>query len=451
MKEKRSHFTGSIGFVLAAAGSAVGLGNLWRFPYLAAQHGGGIFIFIYIIMALTFGFALLMTEIAIGRKTKQSAITAYGKLNEKFAPLGYLGLLIPAMILPYYCVIGGWVMKYTILFVSGNGVRAAEEDYFSGYISQEWAPLLFFLLFLFLTLLVILGGVQKGIERMSKILMPVLFVITIIICCYVVTLDGAVEGVKYYLFPDIKKCSFVTVCAALGQLFFSMSLAMGIMVSYGSYVKKEINLTKSVNQIEIFDTLIALMAGLMIIPAVYVFSGEEGLKSGGPGLMFMTLPRVFEQMPAGQIIGALFFVLVLLAAVTSSISILEASVSMFMDKWHFSRKRAAAILVVFSILLGVPSSLGNGAWSHITVLGMDFLTFFDFFTNSILMPLLALGTCILIGWVTKTKVIEEEVTRNGEIFFRRGLYRLMIKYACPVLLVVILIFYTLAQFGIVKM
>lgn len=451
MKEKRSHFTGSIGFVLAAAGSAVGLGNLWRFPYLAAQHGGGIFIFIYIIMALTFGFALLMTEIAIGRKTKQSAITAYGKLNKKFAPLGYLGLLIPAMILPYYCVIGGWVMKYTILFVSGKGVRAAGEDYFTGYISQEWTPLLFFLLFLFLTLLVILGGVQKGIERMSKILMPVLFVITIIICCYVVTLDGAVEGVKYYLLPDIKKCSLVTICAALGQLFFSMSIAMGIMVSYGSYVKREINLTKAVNQIEIFDTLIALMAGLMIIPAVYVFSGEEGLKSGGPGLMFMTLPRVFEQMPAGQIIGALFFVLVLLAAVTSSISILEASVSMFMDKWHFSRKRAAVILVVFSILLGVPSSLGNGAWSHITVLGMDFLTFFDFFTNSILMPLLALGTCILIGWVTKTGVIEEEITRNGETFFRRGLYRLMIKYLCPVLLVVILVCYTLAQFGVINM
>lgn len=450
MKEKRGNFTGGIGFVLAAAGSAVGLGNLWRFPYLAAQYGGGIFILIYIILAVTFGFALLMTELAIGRKTQQSSITAYTQLHPRFGVLGYIAGLVPLIILPYYCVIGGWVMKYMMVFLGGAGKKAAQDSYFGNYIAQEWTPLIFFLIYLTITMLVVLGGVQKGIERVSRFLMPVLIVITIVICIYVSTIDGAGEGLKYYLLPNFSKFSIKTLCAAMGQLFFSMSLAMGIMVSYGSYVKKEVSLTKSVNQIEIFDTLIALMAGWMIIPAVYVFSGEAGLQSGGPGLMFMTLPKVFDQMPAGQVIGALFFILVFFAAVTSSVSVLEATTSMLMDKWHVSRKKACFILFGISVVLGIPSSLGNGVWSHITILGMDFLTFFDFFTNSILMPIVALGTCILVGWVTGTKPLEEEITRNGESFPRRSLYRIMIKYVSPVFLITILVFYTLAQFGIIN-
>lgn len=450
MKEKRGNFTGSIGFVLAAAGSAVGLGNLWRFPYLAAQHGGGIFILIYIILAVTFGFALLMTELAIGRKTHQSAITAYSKLHKNFGFLGYLAGLVPLIILPYYCVIGGWVMKYMIVFLSGGGRKAAADGYFSGYIAQEWAPLVFFIIYLTITVLVVMGGVQKGIERVSKFLMPVLIIITVVICIYVVTIDGAGEGLKYYLLPDFSKFSIKTLCAAMGQLFFSMSIAMGIMVSYGSYVKKEVSLTKSVNQIEIFDTAIALLAGFMIIPAVYVFSGEAGLSSGGPGLMFMTLPKVFDLMPAGQLIGALFFILVFFAAVTSSISVLEATTSMLMDKWHFSRTKACLLLFAISIVLGIPSSLGNGIWSGSTILGMDFLTFFDFMANSILMPIVALGTCILIGWVVGTKTLEEEITRNGENFPRRKLYQIMVKYVSPVFLIIILVFYTLAQFGIIQ-
>lgn len=450
MKEKRGNFSGSIGFVLAAAGSAVGLGNLWRFPYLAAQYGGGIFLLVYLILTLTFGFSLLLTEIAIGRKTKLSSIRAYTFLNKKFGFLGYLAALVPIIIMPYYSVIGGWVTKYMVTFITGGGKRAAASDYFGSYIGKVDAPLVYFFIFLFVTALVVAGGVQKGIERVSKFLMPFLLIITIGITIFVMTIPNAGAGLRYYLLPDFSKFSIKTVCVAMGQLFFSMSIAMGIMVSYGSYVRNDIDLNKSVNQIELFDTLVAFLAGLMIIPAVYVFSGEEGLATGGAGLMFITLPKVFDAMPMGQVIGAVFFILVFVAAVTSSISIMETIVSIFMDHWHLSRVKAILIVVAISIVLGIPSSLGNGVWSNIRLLGMDFLTFFDFITNSLFMPIVALGTCILIGWVVGTKCIEDEVTKNGEKFSRRLIYRWMIRYISPVCLVIILIFYTLAQFGIVK-
>lgn len=450
MKEERGSFSGGIGFVLSAAGSAVGLGNLWRFPYLAAQYGGGIFILVYLILVVTFGFSLLLMEIAIGRKTKKSSISAYKMLNKNYGFLGYLAMLVPIIIMPYYCVIGGWVIKYMFSFMVGQGAEAAEEGYFGSFISGTTAPIVMFIIFLALTTLIVLGGVEKGVERVSKFLMPLLIVITIGISIYVVTIPGSMEGIKYYLLPDFSKFSIKTLCAATGQLFFSMSIAMGIMVSYGSYVKDDVDISKSVSHIEIFDTAIALMAGFMIIPAVYVFSGEAGLATSGPGLMFQTLPKVFASMPFGNVIGACFFILVFVAAITSSISIMEAIASNLMDRFHISRVKAVMIIVVISLILGIPSSLGNGAWSHITILGMDFLTFFDYLSNSVLMPIVALGTCILIGWSVGTKVIEDEITKNGETFKRRGIFRIMIRYVAPVCMIVILIFYSLAQFGIIS-
>lgn len=450
MKEKRSSFSGGIGFVLAAAGSAVGLGNLYRFPYLAAQYGGGIFIFVYLILVLTFGFSLLMTEIALGRKTKSSCILAYSKLNKKFGFLGWLATAVPVIILPYYCVIGGWVTKYMISFCTGDGKNAAGATYFGDFISLKISPLVYFAIYLTLTAVVVIGGVQKGIERASRILMPVLLLITVGVSIYVLTLPGSLEGIKYYILPDFSKFSIKTICAAMGQLFFSMSIAMGIMISYGSYVGDDVNLNKSVNHIEIFDTAVAFLSGFMIIPAVYIFSGEEGLAASGPGLMFQTLPKVFDSMAFGQVIGACFFILVFFAALTSSISVMEAITSVIIDKFKVSRVKAVIIVYFFSLLMGVPSSLGNGLWSHIKLLGMDFLTFFDYVSNSVLMPIVALISCILIGWVVGTKEIEEEVTKNGEKFVRRPIYRVMIKYIAPVFLVMILVFYTLAQFGIIK-
>lgn len=447
---KRGSFSGSLGFVLAAAGSAVGLGNIWRFPYLAAQYGGGIFLLVYLILVLTFGFSMLMLEIAIGRNTKVSCIHAYKKFDKRFGFLGYLAAVVPIIILPYYSVIGGWVIKYMITFISGQGRAAAEDSYFGGFVSQTTSPIIFFAIFLFFTTLIVLGGVEKGIEKVSTILMPILVLILIGVCIFITTLPGSSEGIKYYLLPDFSKFSIKTVCAAMGQLFYSLSVAMGIMVSYGSYVKDHVDLNKSVNQIEIFDTSIAMLSGFMIVPAVYIFSGEEGLKSAGAGLMFNTLPKVFDVMPFGQFVGASFFVLVLLAALTSSISIMEAITSIFMDKLKMKRVPAVLLVFVISLLLGIPSSLGHGIWSDITILGMDFLTFFDYISNSVLMPIVALVTCILFGWVVGTKVIEDEVTKNGETFGRLKVFRVMVKYVAPICLVIILVFYTLAQFGVIS-
>ncbi len=451
MEKKRSNFSGGLGFVLAAASSAVGLGNLWRFPYLAAQYGGGIFILVYLILAVTFGFALLTAEIAIGRKTGLSPILAYEKLNKKFKFLGYIATLVPIIIIPYYCVIGGWVTKYVTVYAQGLVVPAAQDNYFSDFISNPVSPLIFFLIFMGISAFVILLGVEKGIEKISKFLMPLLLLLTIGISIYTITLPNSLEGVAYYLVPDFSKFSILTVAAALGQLFFSMSIAMGIMITYGSYTKKEVNLTKSVNQIEIFDTVVALLAGLMVVPAVYVFSGESGLSTGGPGLMFMTLPKVFEKMPAGNIIALLFFILVFFAAITSSISVMEAIVSSLMDKFKLSRKVSCLVVIGICLLMGIPSSLGNGLWANIKLLGMDFLTFFDYVSNSVLMPIVALCTCILVGWVIKPKTLTEEITRNGEKFGREKLFNVMIKYVAPVCLLIILVSYTLAQFGIIKM
>ena len=449
-ENKRGSFSSGLGFVLAAAGSAVGLGNIWRFPYLAAQYGGGIFLLVYLILVVTFGFSLLMMELAIGRKSKVSCIHAYSKFDKKFGFLGYLATIVPILILPYYSVIGGWVIKYMTTFLSGQGRSAAEDTFFGGFVSQTTSPIVYFAIFLILTTVIVLGGVEKGIEKVSSVLMPVLVLISIGVCIFVATIPGAGEGMKYYLLPDFSKFSIKTVCAAMGQLFYSMSIAMGIMISYGSYVKDDVNLSKSVNHIEIFDTAIALLSGFMIVPAVYIFSGEEGLKSGGAGLMFVTLPKVFDAMPFGQFIGAAFFILVLVAALTSSISLMEAITSIFMDK--FKMKRVPAVLTVagISLLLGVPSSLGHGIWADIKLIGMDFLTFFDYISNSVIMPIVALATCILIGWVAGTKTIEEEVTKNGEKFPRLQIFRAMIKYIAPVFLVIILVFYTLAQFGVIS-
>ena len=450
MKEKRSSFTGGLGFILAAAGSAVGLGNLWRFPYLAAQYGGGIFLLVYLILVVTFGFSLLILEIAIGRKTKKSSILAYKDLHQKFGFLGYLAAIVPVIILPYYCVIGGWVMKYVGVFSLGDNIAAANDTYFGNFIGGTWWPLVLFIAFLGITSIVVGFGVEKGVEGASKVLMPVLLVLTIGISIYVATLPGVGEGIKYYLLPDFSKFSIKTLCAAMGQLFYSMSIAMGIMVSYGSYVKKEIDLNKAVNNIEIFDTSVAFLSGFMIVPAVYVFSGEAGLKTGGAGLMFETLPKVFEQMPLGRIIGLVFFVLVLLAALTSSISIMEAIASIVMDKFKISRFKAVLSIFAVSVILGIPSALGYGVLGGVKPLGMDFLTFFDYVSNSVIMPIVAMGTCILIGWFVGTKVIEDEITANGETFKRRKIFRVMVKYVAPVFLLAILIFYSLAQFGIIS-
>ncbi|MBP3568333.1 MAG: sodium-dependent transporter [Lachnospiraceae bacterium] len=440
MNTKRDTFSGKLGFVFAAAGSAVGLGNLWRFPYLAAKYGGGIFILIYLILAVTLGFTLMITEIAIGRKTGLSAVGAFQKLDKRFGFVGTLGCVVPFIITPYYCVIGGWVIKYLATFVTGQVGDAATNTYFDNFIAKPMEPILWFAIFVLLTAIVVAIGVQKGIEKASTILMPVLVVLIIAIAAFCVTRPGALEGVKYYLLPDFNNFSATTILAAMGQLFYSMSLAMGIMITYGSYMKKDTDLRGSVRQIELFDTLIAFLAGLMIVPSVFVFSGgsEEALNKG-PSLMFVTLPKVFESMKLGGFIGAAFFILVLFAALTSSISLLETNVSIVCDKLHWNRKKATVIVTIYLLVVGSIVSLGFGPLDFVKLLGLGLLDFFDFISNSVLMPIVALLTCICIGYFVKPKTICDEVELNKP-FKEKNFYIVMLKYVAPICLILILAF-----------
>ena len=444
MESKRSTFTGKIGFVLAAAGSAVGLGNIWRFPYLAAKYGGGMFLLTYIILSVTFGFSLMVAEIAIGRKTGLSAAGAFEKLNKKFSFIGYLGALIPVLILPYYSVIGGWVTKYLFVYLTGEGSAAADSTYFGGFIGQAVEPIGWFLLFIGATALIVLFGVEKGIEKVSKILMPVLVILSVFIAGFVCFMPGALDGVKYYLIPNFSNFSVKTVVAAMGQLFYSMSLAMGIMITYGSYMKKEVSIESSVHQIEIFDTGIAFLAGLMIIPAMFVGNPNPDLSVSGVGLMFAALPKVFAAMWGGNVIGLVFFLLVLLAALTSSISLMETVVSVIQDKFKWGRKITCLAVFGISVAIGLPSAFGFSIWSNITVLGMDILSAFDYLTNSLLMPIVALMTAIFIGYIIKPRAVIEEVELSGK-FKMKKLFVVMIKYIAPIFLFTILLFEVLGK------
>lgn len=444
---KKEGFGSKLGFIMAAAGSAVGLGNIWRFPYLAAKYGGGIFLLIYLILACTFGFALMTTEIAIGRKTGRSVIGAYKHLDKRFGFLGPIAAVVPFIITPYYCVIGGWVIKYLFAFVIGdNGNAAANDAYFSDFISGIDSQTIFFIIFVALTVVVVLLGVQKGIETISKILMPVLLVLIIGIAIYTMTMPGAMEGVKYYFVPDFDSVTIGTILtatvAAMGQMFYSMSLSMGITVTYGSYMRREDSIESSVRQIEIFDTGVAFLAGLIIVPAVFVFSGGDAAAlNAGPGLMFVTLPKVFETMKAGRIIGIAFFLLVTLAALTSSIALLETMVSIVMEKFNKSRVFSTIVCLAVVVVIGMTSVFGYSIWSDFTIIGYQMLDFYDFISNNVLMPIVAFLTCVLIGYVVKTKMVEDEVAVNAanKPFGAKGLYRTMILVVCPVFMIVILL------------
>lgn len=455
MEKKRNSFTGSLGFVLAAAGSAVGLGNIWRFPYLAAKDGGGLFLVIYIILALTFGFTLLTTEISIGRMTKQSPLTAYSKIKKGWGFMGVLACLVPMIIMPYYCVIGGWIVKYLVAFLTGDGVMASQDGYFTNFITGDVQPILFTIIFLCITAFVVFRGVEKGIESFSKIIMPLLLVLVLAIAIFSVTMkftdaEGVtrtgLEGLKIYLIPNLEgltvKQFFSVLLDAMGQLFFSLSVAMGIMVAYGSYVRDDANLVSSINQIEIFDTVVAILAGVMIIPAVFTFMGTEGMEASGPSLMFISLPKVFHAMGGvGIVIGCLFFAMVLFAAITSSVSIMEAIVASLMDKFHMSRIKAAVIETVIALAGGIIVCLGyNKLYFDITLPNgahAQVLDVMDYISNNILMPIVAIGTCILIGWVAKPKTVIDEVEKTGHKFGRKHLYIVMIKVIAPLLLVIL--------------
>ena len=450
---KRASFSGKIGYVLAVAGSAVGLGNIWRFPYLAAKYGGGIFLLVYLILTVSFGYVLIMSETALGRMTRKSPVGAFqtfGK-TKSFKIGGWLNAIIPMLIVPYYSSIGGWVIKYLAEYLKGNVQTVAQDGYFTEFISDSFQVEAWFIVFAILVFCVILAGVENGVERVSKIMMPILVILAVIVAIYSVTRPGAIEGVKYFLIPNPKHFSAMTVVAAMGQMFYSLSIAMGILYTYGSYIGKDVDLEKSTTQVEIFDTGIAILAGLMIIPAVFAFSGgnPETLQAG-PSLMFITLPKVFASMGFGTATGIVFFILVLLAALTSAVSLMETSVSTFMDELHWSRKKCCGLMVVIMIVLGTASSMGYGLLDFIRIFGMNFLDFFDFMTNSVMMPLAALATCILILRVVGIDGMEKEIEQSSP-FRRKKLYRVFIKYFATICLIIILLSSIANVLGIISM
>lgn len=447
----RSSFSGRLGYVLAVAGSAVGLGNIWRFPYLAAKYGGGIFLLTYLILAVTFGFTLLITETALGRKTGKSPIGAYRELGaKKLMAGGWINAVIPMLIVPYYSVIGGWVCKYLFGYLTGGAAAFTESGYFTAYVGQPLEPAFWLFLVTAVVFVVVLAGVEKGVERVSKIMMPALVVMAVLIAGYSITRPGALSGLKYYLVPDFSRFSLMTVVAAMGQMFYSLSIAMGILFTYGSYMKKEVDMEKSIIQVEIVDTLVAFLAGLMIIPSVFAFLGgdPDTLQAGAP-LMFVTMPKVFESMGLTGFIGALFFLLVLIAAVTSSISLMETSVSTIHEQTGWSRGKCCGLMFAEIMVIGVPCSLGFGLWSGIKPLGMSILDFFDFLSNSVMMPIAAICTCLLVLRVTGLKAVVDEVKLTSA-FRREKAFTFCVKYLAIFFLGLILASSILNALGVIS-
>ena len=451
--KKKSSFTSSLGFVLAAAGSAVGVGNIWRFPYLAARDGGGLFLLVYFILVLTFGFTLLTTDIAIGRKTGKHAWEAFGSIDHRWGFLGKLTFLVPALIMTYYSVIGGWILKYVTVYVTGAYHQAAED---TSFISSSAAPIVFMLIFLAMSAFVVYSGVEKGIEKFSKYIMPALFVMIIGIAVYSLTLSHTdssgvtrtgLQGLAVYLIPDFSGLTFSgfleVLLDAMSQLFFSLSVSMGIMITFGSYVKKDVDLNRSIARIEFCDTGVAFLAGMMIIPAIFVFTGTEGMQSG-PSLMFISLPKVFDSMgSAGIIVGILFFVMILFAALTSNVSIMETLVATCMNIFHKDRKKTSLIITVLSAVSAVIVCLGYNVFYFTYTLPngnpAQILDIMDYISNSFLMPLISFLTAIFVGWVVKPEWIEEEMMIGAEKFSRKKLYYVMVRYIVPVIMAVLFI------------
>ena len=451
---KKHGFTGQIGFVMAAAGSAVGVGNLWRFPFLAAKDGGGLFILIYLILTFTFGFTLLTSDIAVGRRTGKNSMGAYQAMHPKWRFLGLLTFLVPVLIMTYYAVIGGWIVKYIAVYLTGQGEAAATDAFFTSFITSPVQAALYATAFMLLTAWIVFNGVEKGIEKYSKILMPVMLVMIVAIAIFSLTLSHTdeagvtrtgLQGLAVYLKPNFEgltlKRLMQILLDAMSQIFFSLSVSMGIMITYGSYIRKDVDINASIHQIEFFDTGVALLAGMMIIPSIFVFEGVEGMKAG-PSLMFVSLPKVFASMHGfGRVVGLLFFVMAAFAALTSCVSVLETIVANCMEIFHTGRRRTTLVLTVLYTAASIVISLGyslfyvelplpNGSIGQL-------LDLMDYISNSFMMPFISMLSAILIGWVIGPSWIVEEVEYGGRKFGLKRLFAVMIKYVVPVIMFVL--------------
>lgn len=448
MSEKRGQWVSNIGFILAAAGSAVGLGNIWKFPGKVGENGGGNFILMYMIATALLGFTVMMAELALGRRTQKNTIGAFRTIDKKWSLAGGIGIVTAFVIMSYYSVVGGWVMKYVFVYLTGANFGEGPtkyQDHFINFISNPIEPLIWYAIFMGICMFVITKGVSAGIEKISKILMPGLFLLLIAMMIRCVTLDGAMEGVKFLFSFDLSTITTGTIVAAIGQAFFSLSLGMGIMITYGSYVPKKDNLAKSATWICILDTFVALIAAFAIVPAVFVTLGRDGLGMGG-GFAFMALPNVFSQMPGGNFFGLLFFLLLLFAALTSAVSLFEGNVAFVTEEIKISRPKATWILAILMTILGVGYSLSQGAvslnlpWFDLTN-GLRFLPMAEVmekFTDNLTIPLGALLLCIFVGWIWGADQAVGEIREESVKFYLGKVWAFLIKFLAPVAIIIIL-------------
>ena len=436
-KVSRGQWATSIGFVLAAAGAAVGLGNVWKFPYLTALHGGGTFLFAYILMLLFLGIPVLVTEMVLGRKGKLDPVGTYSKLSGgsgfwKF--VGYVAISVNFIVLSFYSVVGGWITNYMFQYITG-GIKGDIVEYFGGFVSNPYSPLLWYALFMGMTIYIVAQGVSAGIERASNIMMPTLFLLFIILAIRAVTLPGAIEGIKYYLLPDFSKLSGTTFLMAMGQVFFSLNIGAGCTMTYASYLSDDENIPKMSLQVPLLDFLAAFLAGIIIIPSVFAFNLDP---AAGPPLLFITMPFVFGNMPLGVLFGLMFFVLMLFAALSSSISMLEVNTAFLVDNYKIDRKKAALTAGFFIFLLGIPSSLAQGVLSNFTIFGLDFLSAMDFLASYILMPFGAFMMTIFLVRVLGLDEAIKEATNDGTIPFKiKELWSFLVKYVVPIIIILV--------------
>ena len=442
MANEQRGFTSSLGAILAAAGGAVGLGNIWRYPYMLGQNGGGAFLIVNMFFVLLIGIPLMMTEFVIGRRAQSNVVGAYKKLERKkgWGVIGYFSILAAVLIYAFYSVVAGWTLNYIVMACTNqlSGMTpAAIADTFSTFTSHSFWPVLFQLLFLILTALVISLGVQKGIEKISKILMPLLFILLLLMVVRSLTLPGASEGLHFLFHPDFSKFSGEGVLNALGQSFFSLSLGVGAMVTYGSYIRKEDSLFKTSLWISVCDLMVAILAGVVIFPAVFSFGMDP---AGGPQLVYVVLPNVFNSMPLGGLFAAVFFVLLGIAALTSTISLQEIVVAFMVEELHWSRRKSSIISMVLTFVVGAFCALSFGPIKHWTLFDKTIFDLFDLITASYLMPMLALATTIFLGWFYPKVEVKDEITNGGALNANLfELYYFILRFVAPIALLVILV------------
>lgn len=418
-----------MGFILATAGAAIGLGNLWKFPYLMGRNGGFPFLIAYLVFICILGVPVMITEMSLGRKTGHNPVLAYNTIHPHARIVGYFGVLAAFVILSYYAVIGGWIIKY---FVSYTFTAQAPAD-FSAFIGKPLEPLIWFFLFMLLTGIICYFGVD-GIEKTSKLMMPALFIILIIIIIRGMTLPGAEKGLAFIFSPRFDDFSIGSVSAALGQVFYSLSLCMGITITYGSYLEKEVNIPKSCINIAILDSAIAILAGIAIFPAVFASNLEP---ASGPSLIFVTLPKVFEAMAGGPVFAALFFILVFFAALTSAVALLEVSASFVIGTWRWSRKKAVFLLTAAIFLLGIPSSLSFGPLANVVILNYNLFDFVCMLTDNIFLPFGGICMCYYIGWKWKPEILIQEIEQDGYRFKLAKVWIFLIRFVTPVMVAVV--------------